>query len=799
MASIRRKLEKKGVIAMTLLTLVLIGTACEDRIDNPAVNPSEGKMVEVALNIGFANEIDGYSLATKSGASSDKGAFSNELQPSTITKGDASVKPDQLYNLEIQQYDQSGKHIGGMESEKVTDHGIGTTLNVSLQEKSDCQLVVVAWGSENKERLGTGNLESAQAKSLEASTISSLKPDVQGDMNKMPYVLHLKHVKVDKGGIIQSFDGQDARLLLKRLATRLTIHWKYNVENYTLTQIILQSIPLNYKVIAAPDENNKYPSEMDQYTNIQLTEQDIKGKDNYSCWIPANVRGTNNASNSPLYRIKANAPTGSAYATFIAAKDGELKTKFNYRVYLGGNEYSDFNLYENTDYSYTVNFNHTGIPKDDRRVTYIDPIPASENNENFVNTANCFMVAPGGAFCFNPYKYYIGGDVTDNKLLQGWCKESKIQSVKVLWQTLENGDIGDPVLGTVNASNDHANIVDIKYGNDFNTARIYCRVAPNTTGGSGAIAAYSGENGTGEILWSWHIWVTDYSPDATGNTEISTPNKRKQKYTYGIGAGNDQLPMMDRNLGAMAGYITVPESELERSKTNGFHYQWGRKDPFRSSYSNKKIPSIIVEDIDKPTVGLLSLYKEDGITFFPMEITSNKTDYQTAYRHPQNIYKDKTTGNDGKRTWITSINEEYKKSWNNDNKKGVHDPCPAGWWVASKTNYQPLFTNTSYNSLNLKNLNISEDGGVLVSYDTEGNSCTYLKFTGYWVYFNQFGGIGSNALFWNRERDTNDNGSNGFHFRFDLNATTGSLTPKISSTGWEQEALLIRCIQEKAN
>ena len=33
--------------------------------------------------------------------------------------------------------------------------------------------------------------------------------------------------------------------------------------------------------------------------------------------------------------------------------------------------------------------------------------------------------------------------------------------MKVLWQTLENGDVGDPVLGVVNSAADHTNIVDI--------------------------------------------------------------------------------------------------------------------------------------------------------------------------------------------------------------------------------------------------------------------------------------------------------------------------------------------------
>mgnify|MGYP006990146239 CR=1 FL=1 len=55
---------------------------------------------------------------------------------------------------------------------------------------------------------------------------------------------------------------------------------------------------------------------------------------------------------------------------------------------------------------------------------------------------------------------------------------------------------------------------------DVNQAYIYCRVAPNTTGGSGAIAAY---NASGQILWSWHIWVTDYKPDPRGDVDVQTP------------------------------------------------------------------------------------------------------------------------------------------------------------------------------------------------------------------------------------------------------------------------------------
>ena len=802
MASIGQKLETKGVI-MTLLSLVLISTGCEERIDNPAVNPSEGKTVEVTLNLGFADETDGYTLSAPSTTKSNAAAFNYALQPAVTTKGEGtSLKPDNLYNLEIQQYDRSGNHIGGMNASDITDHKIGSAFSQTLAVDSDCQLVIVAWGNENTTtRLGTtDNLATVQSKkSVDASTISSLHPGIQGDMNKMPYVLHLEHVCV-KDNTIKSVESkdEDVRLLLRRLATRLTLDWTYSYTDYALKQILLQSIPTNYKVVAAPDKDDKtYPSLLDQFTTIQLTPTEI-GVGKYSCWIPANVRGTNPAATSQTYRIKSNAPTGSSYVDFIAFNTKEAKKKLSYRVYLGGSGFSDFNLYSNTDYDYTVTIKHTGFPVNDRRVTIIDPIPASENNDNLVPTANCFMVAPGGAFCFDPYTYQQNGVPIINETLKGWSdSKGGIASVKLLWQTRENGDLGDPVMGVANASDDHTNIVDIKRidgsslpATNKDQARIYCRVAPNTTGGSGAIAAYNSE---GKILWSWHIWVTDYKPDATGNVDIQSPeNKRKQKYTN----GGDQLPMMDRNLGAIAGYTDVPKTELERSKANGFHYQWGRKDPFRSSYSNKKISSIETTSIDKPIEGLLSIFKEDGVTFLPMETKGYRVDYSTAYQDPTNLYKP------GNNEWISTYDAAYKDSWGGvSNKKGLHDPCPAGWKVALSSNYYPLFqkgftggkgTVRYANAVTTQN-GLEADGGALLKYDiNDASKKTYFRYTGYWIAGNTFSHIGTLAFTWVGNLGTGAQGSNAPYFILKSNQTEFA-----NRGGQEMEALLIRCIQEQ--
>ncbi len=98
---------------MALFTLGLMNTGCDERFDNPRVNPSEGEMVEVTLNIGFADESDaatqqGTTTTRQTVASNNKEAFDVQLVPAIQTKAATATTghPDQLCNLEIYQYDE---------------------------------------------------------------------------------------------------------------------------------------------------------------------------------------------------------------------------------------------------------------------------------------------------------------------------------------------------------------------------------------------------------------------------------------------------------------------------------------------------------------------------------------------------------------------------------------------------------------------------------------------------------------------------------------------------------------------
>ncbi|WP_293740836.1 hypothetical protein [uncultured Parabacteroides sp.] len=253
---------------MAVTTFLILATGCDDRFDSRGGHPSgEGKMVDVTLDIGLADEADGYDLSgtpgmsgtastpsTKAGIDRES-AFDFSLVPSQQTKAvGTSLQPDALYNLEIRQYSSSGAYLGGSATVEAST-AIGTKITLNLQATTHCQLVLVAWGVGNGRRLGTGALNAVKD-TIGSYFIKDLAPTDQTDMNKMPYVLHLKDINVSSDGRIYSADGEaiDVRLRLQRLAARLTFTWDYKVDGYTPQQILIHSIPTQYKVIASPDK-----------------------------------------------------------------------------------------------------------------------------------------------------------------------------------------------------------------------------------------------------------------------------------------------------------------------------------------------------------------------------------------------------------------------------------------------------------------------------------------------------------------------------------------------------------------
>lgn len=662
---------------------IFLLSSCEDCLLDEKSPQSEGETINVSLNIGYEPPQDAYDLLpeTRTAAQQEDTGFSAELVPSSTITRSTQLVPDKLYNLEIGLYDTNGTL---KKYQALSTLDAGSSFALSGVTAGTYQLVLLARGSDNLIAAGALNKSLANVRNIGValSSIENLKADVQEDMNKMPYMLYLEKVIIADNKITNP-DGTDVRLLLKRLAARVTLKWSFQLtgNSYSLKEISLQQVPKQYYPFPATGEVvggvPTYPSMLKEYTEAyRLTDTGIPTESTCTTWVPANVRGIELKSVNATYRTKDNAPEGSMYADFRLESPGELK-RIYCRIYIGGNKTNDFNVRENTDYTWNVTLKNANPT--DGRVTEQSLSPAVSNN--LVNTANCLMLEPGNDLCFNPYKHTAGANGWNTYLTNssGVINTGKsIDKVKVYWQTRDAGTIGEFVLGYAVSDDNHSNMVNLQNGDDTENARIHVK-APLSQGGNAVIAAYHGNT----VVWSWHIWVTDYIPKGLEGTineiarvaAIENARAGTQKgtvHTYGgvswtvpTGAFYNCV-MMDRNLGATR--AGIQSGLVDAVRTFGLLYQGMRKDPFFSTADGTPSEvNTIYDGMGRTIAG--------GV----QKNTSSICTLDATVQNPLTFYS-------------KIYNTNYIANWGGDDAKTLYDPCPEGWRVPSNTNINDGYT-----------------------------------------------------------------------------------------------------------
>lgn len=155
------------------------------------------------------------------------------------------------------------------------------------------------------------------------------------------------------------------------------------------------------------------------------------------------------------------------------------------------------------------------------------------------------------------------------------------------------------------------------------------------------------KNTKGEILWSWHIWVTD------------TP----AEHSY----SNGEAILMDRNLGA----VSATPGDVQAL---GLLYQWGRKDPFLGSSSTTE-SVVAASTITWPYAAYYYSYGNIEYT------TQNPTTY---------ILTDWNNNID----WYNGHNNDLWKD-----EKNIYDPCPTGWKVPTREGDSNFWSNDNFLSM----------------------------------------------------------------------------------------------------
>lgn len=351
-----------------------------------------------------------------------------------------------------------------------------------------------------------------------------------------------------------------------------------------------------------------------------------------------------------------------------------------------------------------------------------------------------------------PANSYLINKKETNYLIDGMSKGDgsalSTASVDVIWQSqssliqyldFENGKVSF----YVGADDD---TTDIKQGN-------------------AVLGAYDA-NGT--LLWSWHLWVTDYDPEAENGTVAFNG------YT-----------MMTRNLGALAESNETTDDILS---SFGLFYQWGRKDPFigPSTYQASNGSSA-------------AMYNGSGSrVYLTVEESSSETgtmDYAVA--HPL--------------TYITGVSESQNDwlwgsrsntLWSAESKT-VNDPCPYGWTVAPAAAFEGLAISGTPEAGDFEKYawTLTKDGSESLffgagrrRYDNSTIQNIYIPLSDLELARMQTRADDAQpweGLYWTTEAQTTD--ASAFHFWFEKKTTTGGI--QFSEPYARANGMSVRCVR----
>lgn len=207
----------------------------------------------------------------------------------------------------------------------------------------------------------------------------------------------------------------------------------------------------------------------------------------------------------------------------------------------------------------------------------------------------------------------------------------------------------------------------------------------------------------GTILWSWHIWATDYTAD-------------KDKKV--AAASGKEYMMMDVNLGEW--------SEKGTAYSTGYFwalkYQWGRKDPFVGfSYSGAYCTVAHYEDYTP------------NKDYAYVSTDEESLELATAYPHIF-INSSFSTNTDwyGSSTGLAHRNNNLWGNAQGESVKTIYDPCPAGYKVSPYEVLESFFTNEdNVISIYPENMHTSGEWNMGWNFITSGTEYSFFPAAGY--------------------------------------------------------------------
>ena len=402
------------------------------------------------------------------------------------------------------------------------------------------------------------------------------------------------------------------------------------------------------------------------------------GEASFQFYVPSNQRGVYAANKLPQEKNRCPNVSGATHVR-ISATYGPGDTEVIYTFYLGANLVNDFNICPNTSYTYELSFSGKGNCNVDNRIDDLAPV-------HFNLDANCYMLpipkASTRTYTFNAThrptifwgkeRYGVG-----EKFPNYTIDIQKQWYARILWTDFEMTQEQAKAFLVKDNGSGKGGYMDMDQ-------RIKV-VVPAEMEGNVVVGIYVDH--PDNIIWSWHLWITDYQPD-----DIEDHAPESGRFIYPVTGGEVHRYngrswtqedgrykngyAMDRALGALD---AVTQGD---NRGGGLKYQWGRKDPFRGGayatwvYDKDGNPTKFTGDLSivSNTSEEIAEYLNGYTIPFTVNNPTKRLEGCYASWHSNDSDLDATIEWNDPKCTDREANEE-------DSTKSFLDPCPLGWRV----------------------------------------------------------------------------------------------------------------------
>ena len=706
-----------------------------------------------------------------------------------------TVDTDIINDVHILIYDSNGELIG-----QKYEKPINGAITVNTKSANNCTIYVVA-------NTGDANFfagyDKHSEKSLTDRAYTLATWDALNSSSDLPMTGIKEKVNITAGK--QSLGNLEVARMAAKVILKIDVaaHSGITIKDYSLHNVPLKSYyilrPLSTESVVTdtnttPGDDAVSATDNTHWTNgtkVAVNASSVSA----NFYMFENRRGVVSSITKQKDKVLANAPTQATYVEINGIVGNVTAT---WKVYLGANNTSNFNIKRNCTYTYNITLNDvvtadTRVNLDWSKVTDLSTAA----------TANCYIASKTSTWY--KFKATVRGNGAATAALispTGVALASNAPiaptSAELVWEAgqgtydIKAKDLIQTVL--------------------FKEGYIYFKTG-HLAEGNAVIAA---KDAGGTVLWSWHIWKTSYDLANIPTEVYQTATQR----SIGVWLANRELISMDRNLGAA-------NNTPKDAAAFGMYYQFGRKDPFLG-------PS----DIYPAAVNVISNPKNIQ-RFTENSATVGTIDY--AIKHPNEIIKGDPNilypGNNAVYgNWIYNAvygSEYYRRSnnlWGNpflttysypnntDGHKSIYDPCPAGWRVPPQDVWtkalKPSVTTTVsgyYHSYTLSEWNIDmadiAGGDILQKFATIKGLKVNILSNGGSVYFpaagmiaatrQSFTHLGTRCMLWTSSGygDVEEQRLYGSGLCLDCETVSTSIINVICTYG-RSNTMPIRCVKE---